>query len=351
FKMSAHMDLDILHTNIHKTLESKVKLASELGYEVIAINNFVPEIKSVKKQKKGGEGQIIKIQSAETFRLSDEKLKTLKCPGRPLKQLTRFTTIIKDHPHIHQIGGNDIQSYDIVAAQPSNEKFWQAVCKSDVIDIISLDFTERLPFHIKRQQINEAIGKGIHFEINYSPALSSIDPQRYTISGAQELVKICKGKNIILSSRAVNAMDLRGPYDVANFSLLFGLNEEQAKAAVSTNCRAVLKHAESRKSIRGVLTFQSVPRTIEITPKELQERLAATAAEKTPNDNNINRSAINNNSKDNISRGLEKTDSQAPNGKLVNTSIDSSKSTKKRHCNEEDDQPHAKLLKTNENGS
>jgi len=39
------------------------------------------------------------------------------------------------------------------------------------IDIISLDFSSRLPFYLKLPMINLAIERGIHFEINYSASL------------------------------------------------------------------------------------------------------------------------------------------------------------------------------------
>ena len=46
-----------------------------------------------------------------------------------------------------------------------------------------------------------------------------------------------RGRNIILSSAAPSANELRGPYDVANLSFLLGLSMEKAKAAISKNCR------------------------------------------------------------------------------------------------------------------
>uniref|UniRef100_A0A8B9TBC3 Ribonuclease P/MRP subunit p30 n=1 Tax=Anas platyrhynchos TaxID=8839 RepID=A0A8B9TBC3_ANAPL len=59
--------------------------------------------------------------------------------------------------------------------------------------------------------------------------------------------------NIVISSAAERPLELRGPYDVANLGLLFGLSESEAKAAVSTNCRATILHGETRKSACGVV--------------------------------------------------------------------------------------------------
>ena len=53
----------------------------------------------------------------------------------------------------------------------------------------------------------------------------------------QLLVDWTRGKNLIISSAAPTVFELRGPYDVANLSSLLGMSMEQAKAALSKNCR------------------------------------------------------------------------------------------------------------------
>lgn len=115
------------------------------------------------------------------------------------------------------------------------------------MDIVCITVTEKLPFYFKRPPINVAIDRGVAFELVYSPAIKDSTMRRYTISNALNLMQICKGKNVIVSSAAERPLEIRGPYDVANLGLLFGLSESDAKAAVSTNCRAVLLHGETRK--------------------------------------------------------------------------------------------------------
>jgi ribonuclease P/MRP protein subunit RPP1 len=54
----------------------------------------------------------------------------------------------------------------------------------------------------------------------------------------QLLVDWTKGKNLIISSAAHTASQIRGPYDVINLSAyLLGIPIDRAKAAMSTNCR------------------------------------------------------------------------------------------------------------------
>lgn len=53
----------------------------------------------------------------------------------------------------------------------------------------------------------------------------------------QLLIEWTRGRDIIFSSAASSVNELRGPCDVANLLLLFGLSKEKAKAAISNNCR------------------------------------------------------------------------------------------------------------------
>uniref|UniRef100_A0A8D0FZD2 Ribonuclease P/MRP subunit p30 n=1 Tax=Sphenodon punctatus TaxID=8508 RepID=A0A8D0FZD2_SPHPU len=95
----------------------------------------------------------------------------------------------------------------------------------------------------------------IYFELLYTPAIKDSTMRRYTISNALHLMQICKGK--VRFQKA--PLDLRGPYDVANLGLLFGLSESDAKAAVSSNCRAALLHGETRKTAFGVVYTKKKP--------------------------------------------------------------------------------------------
>ncbi|KAB0381574.1 hypothetical protein FD755_003491, partial [Muntiacus reevesi] len=148
--------------------------------------------------------------------------------------------------------------------------FRTVACTHLDVDLVCITVTEKLPFYFKRPPINVAIDRGVGFELLYSPAIKDSTMRRYTISNALNLMQVCKGKNVIISSAAERPLEIRGPYDVANLypflnkkGLLFGLSESDAKAAVSTNCRAVLLHGETRKTAFGIISTVKKPRTSE----------------------------------------------------------------------------------------
>eukprot|EP00118_Oscarella_pearsei_P004208 m.17581 g.17581 ORF g.17581 m.17581 type:complete len:315 (+) comp27518_c0_seq1:500-1444(+) len=172
---------------------------------------------------------------------------------------TRLTVILTDDSQLHTLAQDVVRSYNILAFQPTTEKTFFKACGSLNGDIICLDFTQRFPFYVKPSQVRQAIRRGIHFEIVYSPMILDATARRNTISGALELIRFTKGKNIVLSSGSCKPMDVRGPYDVINLGLLFGLKEAMAKRSVLDNCRAAILHSKMRtETAKGVTSVQRI---------------------------------------------------------------------------------------------
>jgi len=113
--------------------------------------------------------------------------------------------------------------------------------------------SRRLDFALKRPSVSQAIARGIHFEITYSTALKDTSNRSHLISNAMTLVRATKGKNIIISSEAKVALDIRGPYDIMNLGTLFGMPFDISKRTVSSRCDSALVHGETRKTHKGVL--------------------------------------------------------------------------------------------------
>jgi hypothetical protein len=189
------------------------------------------------------------------------RLGSAAASGRPaFRQFTRLTCTLDD------VGGAVLlsptspvgKSYDLLAVTPTSEKLFQYACEKLDIDIIALDLSHRLPFYIKAPQVGMALARGIAFEIAYSGALADQTARRYFFSNALALIRVTRGKNIVLTSGARDAFELRGPYDVMNLSSLFGLTLEQARSALSRRPDALLLHARTRSStMKGV--FCSAP--------------------------------------------------------------------------------------------
>ncbi|KAJ3416642.1 Ribonuclease P protein subunit p30 [Chytridiales sp. JEL 0842] len=152
-----------------------------------------------------------------------------------------------------------LQKYDILAVQPQSEKAFQVACSQFDVDIISLEMGTRLPFYIKATTVNQAIQRGIYFEVSYGPMVRDSNARRHLITNTLSLVRVTKGKNIILSSEANRAMNIRGPHDLINLCHLFGVSNDIARNWISTNCRSVLFHAATRRHThKGLASVEPV---------------------------------------------------------------------------------------------
>ena len=140
--------------------------------------------------------------------------------------------------------------------RPTTEKALLQACTTLDIDIISLDLSVRHPYHFKFKTLATAIARGVRFEICYAPSVVHSDAvaRRNLISNATQLIRATRGRGIIVSSEAKNALGLRAPFDVINLVTVWGLPQDKGREAVDREARAVAVTAEmKRTSFRGVI--------------------------------------------------------------------------------------------------
>ncbi|XP_030841763.1 ribonuclease P protein subunit p30-like [Strongylocentrotus purpuratus] len=254
--MTKFSDLNLIDSRLDEKRKQKaIARAARLGYEVVAINH-----RQAKLDRK------TKIPSAPE-RPKEVESDYLKVQGKEIKVLSRLTVTLNDSAQTIVLRSDGVSTYDVLAVEPTTEKMFHKACTELEVDIISCDMTMKLPFYFKHHSIKPALERGVQFEICYTPAIRDTSLRRNVFHNALALVGSLKGKNIIISSGVENAMELRGPQDVANLGSLFGLSEDKAKAAISTNCQSALVHAFTRNgTIRSAMSVQKVT---ELAPDEL----------------------------------------------------------------------------------
>lgn len=157
---------------------------------------------------------------------------------------------------------NDTESlsrFDLITARPETEADFHYCCIQGELDIISLKLHERLQMKIKLNLVQEAIRRGIMFEVCYGKAVKDVNARRIFIANASNLVKATKRKNIVLSSQAEDLFEQRAPWDVINLACLLGLSIEEAHKTIVDNPAIALEHGRARK------VFKS---TVEVVDKE-----------------------------------------------------------------------------------
>ena len=120
---------------------------------------------------------------------------------RPFLQKSRISLHLNEMDNVSAFHSNSLilRSYDLVAVVPTNEKMFHIACTQLDVDIISFDISAKIPFFLNKSMINAALSRGIIFEIIYSPALQNMSYRKSLFSNALNIVRITRGRNIIIS--------------------------------------------------------------------------------------------------------------------------------------------------------
>ncbi|KAI9183874.1 RNA-binding RNA processing protein rpp1 [Blastocladiella emersonii ATCC 22665] len=248
--------------NMQAAIDAARRAAADLvshGYHVVAFNQTV--------RGKLGANLASAIQLADPAEWAGDAHLVMTAQGRgnvAIRQLKRLTVVLDDPSQLPSLNSTNahLQEYDLFAVTPTNEKTWMAACQQVDCDIISLDLAQRLPFYFKHSLVGEAVRRGIVFEICYSGAFKDSTAKRNLIANASNLLRVSKGKNVILSSGAKSVLETRGPLDVVNLACLLGANQDAAKHSISTYCRAAILHGETRRATyRAAAAVDSIAET------------------------------------------------------------------------------------------
>jgi len=234
-----YYDLNVPWTSRDADLQSKISFLADLGYNVLGLN----------------------------CSLSGKLPADITCPipatlpialAPSIRILRRLTLTLHDTAQNYRI--KDLTSpscgYDLFAVRPTDEKTLQQACLSLECDIISIDLAVRYPFHFKHKMFSAAIERGIRFELCYGPGVAASDStaRQRVIENATALIKVTRGRGLIISSEAANALACRAPADIVNLAVIWGLGQERGMEAVTKEARSVVVTAQiKRTGYRGVI--------------------------------------------------------------------------------------------------
>ncbi|KAJ3922508.1 PHP domain-like protein [Lentinula edodes] len=245
-------------------IDAHLDLLVHLGYTVICFNQTVNK----------------KIDPKIHVNPLNELLEKLK-PRPGILFLKRLSVILDEDSEkgFGLINANTsyFNSYDILSLIPTTQATFALACLTHTLPspltthIISIPLTlPRFPFHLKHTLIRTAIKNGAVFEINYVGALGgesdSIlldagaaeanggNAKRNWWAAARELVRVTKGKGLIVSGGVVAQADMRAPRDVANLITLLGLPQDAAHAACTSVPKSLILRAQTRKTYRAVFS-------------------------------------------------------------------------------------------------
>ncbi|KAI0916530.1 hypothetical protein AcW1_010104 [Taiwanofungus camphoratus] len=241
-------------------IESRLDLLLHLGYTVFAFNQTVQR----------------KLDPKTHINVLDPLLSQLR--KRTGAAFLKRLTIVLDEESEKGFGlttqnASLVSSYDLIALAPTTATSFSLACLTHTppspltAHIISLPLTlPRLPFHLKHTLVRTALKNGAVFEINYVGALggegdpggsggeSGAGAKRNWWAAAREVVRVTKGKGILVSGGVSNDYDLRAPKDVCNLITLLGLPQNVAHDASTRVPQSLILRAQTRRTYRAVLS-------------------------------------------------------------------------------------------------
>ncbi|KAL9557713.1 hypothetical protein MBANPS3_001260 [Mucor bainieri] len=164
-----------------------------------------------------------------------------------MQQLTRVTLMVEDVKHNYQLAASSAYpNIDILAVRPTNFDICKHACQTYEVDLISLDLAKSraLPGFVAAQV---AVNRGIFFEVCYSQSFRDPNKRFMFFNNVKRLVEVTRGHNLIFSSEAMRALDVRRPADLRILGSMFGMTHDQIEATVTVNYPRLLKRAETRR--------------------------------------------------------------------------------------------------------
>ncbi|XP_058447661.1 ribonuclease P protein subunit p30 [Malaya genurostris] len=234
-KYTGFCDLCVPYNSSVKELKEILKELQDLGYKNVAIEQVYDHINNPGDKKNDP------IPAAADLSILSKELK-----GH-LRLLNRLTIIYADNSVTLIMNRSaNLRRYHLLSVVPTTDDAFQHACQTVNCDIISYN-NDTVRGKMSRKYYFLAVSRNIMFEIKYGPAIINSNHRKDIINRAHRYHSYGKSKNVIITSEARNRFHVRGPYDIANLGLIFGLSEEQSKNAILGAPRKILIAAEARR--------------------------------------------------------------------------------------------------------
>lgn len=264
-------------------LERTLRFSKTLGYDVVALNHtIVPPVPSQitnplpRFPPPASASASTKTENNANTNENENENRNKAGAGTLPTVLHRATLVLSDNSAYHRLAPL-ATLYDVVAVRPTTEQNFTAACLGTGVSsggveaasplLISLDLAQRLPFHFRPRPCMAAVKRGARFEVCYARCLpggsdnnSHPNPppdQRARaafLGNVAELVRATRGRGIVLTSGARDALGLRAPADVVNLLAVWGLGPERGAEGLAGLPRALLANERIRRTgFRGVV--------------------------------------------------------------------------------------------------
>jgi ribonuclease P/MRP protein subunit RPP1 len=182
----------------------------------------------------------------------------------PFLQLSRVTVAIDGPRAVSDFcaaaASGILSSYDLVSISPSTSDALHSLLATGHVDVVDLDLAGgKPPFPLSKHDVDAVLRAGCVFEASYAPAIRDPTCRRFFVSNLASLLRLSRGKGVLLTSAARAAAELRTPADAAAVAAMAGMTAQQCEAATVAAAATAVAHAERRLGGRGGAVAHVLP--------------------------------------------------------------------------------------------
>jgi hypothetical protein len=138
------------------------KKVAEFGWHSLAWNQVVLAKSAQRAQVKPKDPVVFNQNDLKDIENSRDMLSSSSEPGQEfteLRQFNRITIYVDDVADAQNITSSNeqLRKFDIVAAIPGNAQAFAHLCRNSDVDIISIDFSHKVPFPITKKIVSEVL--------------------------------------------------------------------------------------------------------------------------------------------------------------------------------------------------
>ncbi|XP_044753100.1 ribonuclease P protein subunit p30 [Coccinella septempunctata] len=249
-----------------------LKFLRKYGYRTIAINHEVRESSELSNENKKKKKKGVVKDNNEIIPEPIQIDKTILEEFKDMTILNRLTVTFSDKDFYYKLTkSTNLKKYHILAVLPTTKIAFMFICTSVEADIIGYDSEEKAPYKIQRNLYNHLVKKGFFFELLYAPTIEDSTKRKNTIDRSHMYHTYGKSKNIIISSGASNLIHLRQAYDIINLGIIFGLNMQQAKDAVSFCGSELCTKAVGRCHGKSIVMVETIVIDSDISTVQIED--------------------------------------------------------------------------------
>ena len=135
-------------------------------------------------------------------------------------------------------------SHDLIGLEcdaSTTSEIFKKICERAECDLITINLSKPLSFHLSQSHVQCAVRRGVAFEILYSKVLHADESTRRSIFGnARLLCRSTRGRDWFCRAARPTRWTCGSPSDAQNLATLFGLKPAEAKAAVESTCARIV---------------------------------------------------------------------------------------------------------------